>query len=341
VALATDMLWRGALKTDWIPAAEFRAVVMPGSLPSMAERHALVARVPTAFVLFGLMEHGGVSAVHRLAASDAWSSPGTPVAGARLDIVDAEGRAVPAGIPGRLRVPGSQLAAGHGMRARRLADGRVQLLEDDASLLWADSAPFAASAVESVLRAVPAVTDCAVVTRRDLSGAARVVAYVVSQDGVRIADAELRAAVRAQLPQRCVPNRIVVCAAIPLTPSGERKLSALESPFVPVVAADVRTAPQTEQEVLLLSIVSDVLGSDRVSVQDNFFKLGGTSLLCFRVVERVRSTTGQALSPRALLVGTLEQAAAELAQQPVTSAQQRDANETRSVFGRLKGFISG
>jgi hypothetical protein len=84
----------------------------------------------------------------------------------------------------------------------------------------------------------------------------------------------------------------------------------LPSPFRPA-AAEAR-APQSDEERLLVELWREFLGVPRVSVLDNFFELGGHSLLALRLVARVEARTGRRLKPRLLLLGTLEQAAAEL-----------------------------
>ena len=344
IACATDALWRGAMKTEWTPPAGFRAVVFTGTVLSAVEMRSLASRASAAYTVFGMVSHGGATAVHHVSAEDAWSSTGASLAGARFDIVDAAGRVLPAGIPGFLRAAedtGVQtVSRTDGVRARRRADGRVQLMHDDTAVLWPEGTPFGAAAVESVLRAEPSIADVAVATHRDLAGTTRVVAYVVARGHTRASDAELRTAVRARLPRRCIPNRIVQVDSLPRTAEGDVKYATLVTPFASASSAERKTPPRTEQEKLLVNIVQDVLGTERIAMQDNFFRLGGTSLLCFRVVERVRTTTGQALSPRALLVGTLEQAAAELALQPAAANRNGD-DGGKSVFGRLKGFVSG
>ena len=344
IASATDALWRGVMKTDWAPPSRFRAVVFTGTVLSVAELRQLASRASAAYTVFGMVPHGGATAVHRVSAEDAWCSTGAPLAGARFDIVDATGRSLPVGIPGFLRVAEDVVVQyaprSDGVRARRHADGRVQLMHDDTAVLWPEGTPCGAASVESALRTEPTISDVAVVTRRDLAGTPRVVAYVVANGSSRAADAELRTAVRTRLPRRCIPNRIVQLDALPRTAEGSVRHVALVSPFAPASSVERKTPPRSEQEKLLVDIVQDVLGTERVAIQDNFFRLGGTSLLCFRVVERVRTTTGQTLSPRALLVGTLEQAAAELALQPAVAHRSRD-DDGRGVFGRLKGFISG
>ena len=128
--------------------------------------------------------------------------------------------------------------------------------------------------------------------------------------------------------------------SVPRGADGAVTRAALASPFASAASLEQRTPPRTGHEKLLVSIVQDVLGTEHVAIQDNFFRLGGTSLLCFRVVQQVRASTGQALSPRALLVGTLEQAAAELAMQPAVVAPVGENHEAKGVLGRLKLRIS-
>ena len=197
-----------------------------------------------------------------------------------------------------------------------------------------------ATAVESVLRSLPAVADVAVIAHPDAMGTRRVVAYIVSRFGMRYTDSELRASVRAALPRRCVPQRIVELPAIVRDHDGSVVHGALRSPFAASTHACRHVAPGSQTEMLMADAWCEALGVPQVSLTDNFFRIGGTSLLCFRVIESLRRSTGRRLNPRVLLAGTLEQAAAEFDGQPI-QARPLQTSEPAGVLARLKGIISG
>ena len=338
LVLASGETWRTLLATPWKPAPGFRAVIVSGGLPVPSVVRALAERVPRAFTLFGQIADGGASAVHRIAADDAVSCAGVPLAAAHFTVVDQSGGAVAAGLPGVLRVGTTASPLQMTVRARRAATGRIQLLEDDASWAWIDAGVFHVGAVEAALCAHPAVADAAVAAHRDAAGTLRVVAYVVARPGAHHTDTDLRNAVRTRLPRRCVPQRIVSLPAINRAADGSVVRHALPTPFAGAQGAGQFIAPRTPDEALLAAAWQQVLGLERVSATDNFFRLGGTSLLCFRVVEQVRRTSGKVLNPRALLVGTLEQAAAGLGQGPPAAAAPA---EPVGMLSRLKGVIAG
>ncbi|MFL5542253.1 MAG: amino acid adenylation domain-containing protein, partial [Longimicrobiaceae bacterium] len=152
--------------------------------------------------------------------------------------------------------------------------------------------------VEAALRREPDVADCAVVAREDEPGEKRLVAYVV---GVASAD-ELRARLRHSLPEYMVPAAFVSLEALPLTPTGKLDRGGLPAPDF-AGAEERYRAPQTAVEEVLAGIWCEVLGLDQVGIRDDFFVLGGHSLLVTRVVSRVRQVFGVELPVRALFEG--------------------------------------
>ncbi len=343
VLFANSGLWQQLLATSWSAPATFRGVLVAGAFASGEDMWKLVTRVTSAFTLFGLPTDGGATCVQAARTTDGTSYANVlGVAGASLDVVDADGRKSPFGIPGRLRVSRGVAQVATGVRARRVSDGRIQLIRNDFATVWCDGVACSSTAIEEAVRQHPSVAEAAVAMHPDASGKLRVVAYVVPRPGARYTETELRTSARTRLPRRCVPQRIVELSALPIDARGVVRYEALLSPFAAAASATVQqVAPRNESEAMLAEAWKAALGVEQVSVLDNFFRLGGTSLLCFRVVEQVRKSTGRHLNPRALLVGTLEQAAAELATQSAsTSSGAATAQESSGMFSRLKGLIS-
>jgi hypothetical protein len=152
----------------------------------------------------------------------------------------------------------------------------------------------------------------AVVVARD-AGASdlRLVAYVVYQPGEDLTVSEVRRHLRATLPDYMIPSLVVATAAIPLTPNGKVDRAALPDPFQAAAAQTAHYEPPTSaMEVLLASVWTEVLKVERVGLNDNFFDLGGHSLLSLRVAAAVATRSGWRMDPRTLFFQTLGQLAA-------------------------------
>ena len=149
--------------------------------------------------------------------------------------------------------------------------------------------------IEAALAAHPGIREAVVVAREDgLAGDRRLVAYLVAAG--RIAPAELRQALAVRLPEFMVPAAFVQLDALPLNPSGKVDRRALPAPEEPARGArGERPAalPRGRAERLVAEVWRDVLGLEQVGADDNFFDLGGHSLLMIRVHARLRAAFGR------------------------------------------------
>ena len=159
----------------------------------------------------------------------------------------------------------------------------------------------------------------------------RLVAYVVC-DPARADGDELRRHVRDHLPVHMVPSVFVHLDSWPLTPSGKIDYKALPDPEpTQRMPIDSIAAPTSPMETLLAGIWQEVLEVDQVSVHDNFFDLGGHSLLSVQVVKMLEQQTGMRLSPLDLMAQTLGQFA--------TLCEQHEQRESRDVERPTSGGI--
>ncbi|MBW8485474.1 non-ribosomal peptide synthetase [Actinomadura parmotrematis] len=127
----------------------------------------------------------------------------------------------------------------------------------------------------------------------------RLVAYVVAAPGQAVDAEELRAHARANLPESMVPAAVVVLDELPLTPNGKVDTKALPKPEITAPTAPYRE-PRDDRERAIAAVFAELLGRDRVGIDDDFFEHGGNSLIATRVVSRVRRALDVELPVRAL-----------------------------------------
>ncbi|TWP50722.1 amino acid adenylation domain-containing protein [Lentzea tibetensis] len=226
---------------------------------------------------------------------------GWPLRNQRAHVLDADLRPVPVGVPGELYVSGAQVTRGYlnrpgltaqrfianpfgagrmyatGDRVRWLGDGTIEYLGRTDEQVKIRGFRIEPGEVEAVLLQHPGVSS-AVVVAREVNGHKRLVAYVVGTT-------DLAEWAGRSLPAHMVPSAFVELAEVPLTPSGKVDRRALPEP---VFAESTHTAPRNETEQVLARIWAEVLGVDGVGIEDNFFGLGGDSILSMQVVARAR-----------------------------------------------------
>src|SRR5262249_23431528 len=150
--------------------------------------------------------------------------------------------------------------------------------------------------IEAALLRHDSVTQAVVVARADRAGGSQLVGYVVLAAGAQVDAAALRAHVGSRLPEYMVPSAIVVLEHLPLTANGKLDRGALPAPEV---RASVLRFARSPREELLCALFAEVLGLERVGIDDNFFALGGDSIVSIQLVSRARKA-GLVITPRAV-----------------------------------------
>ena len=141
--------------------------------------------------------------------------------------------------------------------------------------------------IEAALTRLPQLREAVVIAREDSPGDKRLVAYVVAAEGAALETAELRGALARELPDYMIPSAFVPLDALPLTPNGKIDRRRLPAPDLDAQIAHSYVAPRNATEETLCRIFADVLGLERVGVDDDFFQLGGHSLLAVQIVSRI------------------------------------------------------
>ncbi|MFJ1705650.1 alpha/beta fold hydrolase, partial [Kitasatospora sp. NPDC088346] len=176
-------------------------------------------------------------------------------------------------------------------------DGQIDYLGRSDSQVKVRGFRIELGEIEAVLTGHPGVVQAAVLVREDRPGDQRITAYAVC--GETVDPAELRAHVAAAVPEYMVPSAFVLLDALPLNPNGKLDRRALPAPEF--TALPQGRAPRTARERTLTALFAEILGLDGgVGVDDNFFSLGGHSLLVTRLVSRIRAELGVEVPIRAL-----------------------------------------
>jgi amino acid adenylation domain-containing protein len=250
---------------------------------------------------------------------DEWASAtvpiGRPIDGARIYLLDRRLEPVPIGVPGELYVGGDGVAAGYwrqpeqtaerfvpdpfsdasearlyrtGDRARYLPNGAIEFLGRVDDQVKVHGFRVEPGEVEQALRQHPGIRQAVVVAREETLGDRRLVAHVVPSGRSTPAERELREFLKERLPTYMAPHAYVAHQALPLTPAGKIDRRALAD-VAPTRgdAARPLAPPRSAVETILVRIWGEVLGVERIGIEDNFFDLGGHSLLATQVIARV------------------------------------------------------
>ncbi|MEP7308958.1 MAG: amino acid adenylation domain-containing protein [Acidobacteriota bacterium] len=242
---------------------------------------------------------------------------GEAIEGAEAFVLDKAMQPVPVGVSGELLVGGIALARGYlnrpdltaerfvphpfsttpGARLYRTGDlarwvpgGYLQYLGRADHQVKVRGVRIELDEVAAVLGAHPDVRQAVAVVRQRDEGSPMLVAYVVAREGRAPSVESLRSLAAARLPDQAVPSSFVVVETMPLTTSGKIDRRALPDPGETRPALDVAyVAPRTDVEARLAAVWARVLGLSRVGVDDNFFSLGGDSIVSLQVVAHAQA----------------------------------------------------
>ncbi|MFF2393834.1 non-ribosomal peptide synthase/polyketide synthase [Nocardia sp. NPDC058114] len=279
--------------------------------------------VPRAFVnAYGPSETTVATNISAPLTADSPLTLGTPLRGITQWVLDSRLRPVPVGVAGELYVAGAQLARGYRSRAALTAtrfvacpwassermyrtgdlvrwtpEGTLDYLGRNDDQVKLRGFRIELGEVESALLAQPSVRQAAVLVRADPHRGDQLIAYIVpAVETDELIDA-LAAALRGTLAAHMVPSAFVVIDALPLTPNGKLDRKALPEP---VFAARSFRAPAAGTESVVAQVFAEVLGAAPIGADDDFFALGGNSLVATQVVSRLGTALGRTVSLKSL-----------------------------------------
>jgi len=266
---------------------------------------------------------GGLTNMYGPTATTIWSSTqpvagdgaavpiGRPIANTRLYVLDEALEPVPPGVPGELYIGGDGVVRGYlgrpeltaerfladpfaevpgarmyrtGDLVRHRPDGVLDFIGRTDHQVKIRGHRIELGEIEARLAECTEVQECVAIVREDTPGEKRIVAYWVAEAGAVADAAALRDRLRESLPEYMVPGHLVLLPALPLTPNGKLDRRALPAPDAAGPAAEQPyVAPENELERTLVELWQEVLGLERVGTQDNFFDIGGHSLLVVKL----------------------------------------------------------
>ncbi|MGA9381054.1 MAG: amino acid adenylation domain-containing protein [Phormidium sp.] len=246
------------------------------------------------------------------------SSPaiGRPIANTQVYILDGNLQPVPLGVPGELHIGGASLAKGYlnrleltnekfipnpfsdepnsrlyktGDKVRYLPNGNIEYLGRIDNQVKIRGFRIELGEIESILSQHPQVQASVVVAREDIPEDKRLVAYIVTETEATADISELRQYLKTRIPEYMIPSVFVILETLPLTLNGKVDRRALPKPDFHNAQKDRYEPPRTPIEEILVNLWGQILNLNLVGIHDNFFALGGHSLIATQLMSRLRS----------------------------------------------------
>ncbi len=309
-----------------------RQLLAGGDVLSPAHVRKAMAALPETRIIngYGPTENTTFTCCHTLTPEDAASGIipiGKPVAHTTVYVLDAEGQPVPPGVPGELWTGGEGLAPGYWNRPELTAktfvrnpfsadpgatlyrtgdlvrwrvDGVLEFLGRIDTQVKIRGFRIEPGEVENILGRHLSVEKCCVAGVGETAAGKKLVAWVVVRPELPATPKTLREAVRQQLPEYMVPSVILLVDSLPVTANGKIDYRALPLPDASATPDKAWTPPQTATEIRLASLWQQVLGTNHIGPDTDFFDTGGTSLNGLRLIQKIRQAFSVALPLGAL-----------------------------------------
>ncbi len=337
-----------ATSDDWAAAGDIRLVIIGGdkALPEAVRKfREQVGEHVSLQNGYGPTETTIVATLTELAGGEPDNrgvSIGRPISNAQAYVLDKQMRLVPVGVVGELYVGGIGVARGYlnrpeltgerfmpnpyaqqasariyrtGDQVKWRSDGELEYIDRVDHQVKVRGFRVELGEIESVLRNYEAVRDVVVMARDNVAGDKRLVAYVIAENEMTPSVGELRGYMQERLPDYMVPFSFIVLNEFPLTPNGKINRAALPAPDnARPELDDIFVAPRTPMEEKLAAIWEGVLGITGIGIYDNFFEMGGHSLMATQLISRVREAFNVELPVKVFFTGdpTIARLASEI-----------------------------
>jgi amino acid adenylation domain-containing protein len=324
VMQATPTTWRLLIEAGWKGQPKLK-VLSGGEALGRKLGQELARRSSSVWNLYGPTETAIWSSLYRLQGEEQGAIPiGRPIANTQILVLDSHQNLVPVNVTGEMYIGGGGVARGYlnqpamtaerfvlspfskepgerlyktGDKARRRADGDLEYLGRSDWQVKIRGLRIELGEIETVLGRHEKVRQCVVVAREDSPGDKALVAYFEARDGTPPTASDLRAHLRKLLPDYMLPSAFVLMGKLPVTSNGKIDRRGLPFPAYGNFGTSREFAPpRTKTEKALAAIWKEVLKVERVGIHDDFFELGGNSLVGIQLIMRMRKVFGVELS---------------------------------------------
>jgi amino acid adenylation domain-containing protein len=332
---ATPSTWRLMIAAEWKGSKQLKVLCGGEAFPRDLVR-ALLDRVGSVWNMYGPTETTVWSTCYRLTDSDGPILVGRPIGNTQTYVLDENRQAVPIGVPGELYIGGDGVTHGYlnrpdltrkafipdsfsgrpdtfiyktGDLVKYHPDGNIEYLNRLDNQVKVRGFRIELGEIEAVLGAYPEIQQAIAGVKEFGPGDQRLIGYYVPKKNRSVVVSDLYNHLRKKLPDYMVPQNYVELETFPLTPAGKIDRKSMPLPDdVSGGAAESYIPPENPTEKEIVQIWQDVLKIERVGIMDNFFKIGGHSLLGMQVVNRLRKRYSINLSVAAIFnAPTVEQ----------------------------------
>jgi amino acid adenylation domain-containing protein len=348
---ATPATWRLLIGSGWQGEPRIKALCGGEALPLDLAAE-LLSRCSALWNMYGPTETTVWSSCAQVTQTDSAPGLGEAIANTQLYVLDEHQHPVPNGIAGELYIGGDGLTLGYNQRdeltqsvfinnpfgtgklyrsgdkVRYTFDGSLEYLGRLDQQVKIRGFRIELGEIETLLRQHPNIEDCALSVREVRTGDSRLMAYIVWQGDI-LTLTDIRNFLRQQLPPYMIPQHIENLEALPRMLNNKLDRKALQTKQLSTSRAQIKQPPETKNEIWLAALWQDITGCKIINTHDNFFDIGGHSLLSIQVIHKVFETYKVELKPRDILLENLKQIALKLSsgeQETISSVHSEPIN---------------